>query len=220
MKRLGSKILGAILGILVVLAVRYVGDFIDTLGMDKKIDALAGVWYCMEDGQDQVADLMDLADFYEEEVAAIGEVSLEFVKIAEFRQDRTYRFSYDAQKSKANVRAMYETAVKNLYENRASLTALYGEEILDYSWEEFAQAYAEMYTMESMDALLDAFADNAYDYDKLGEDFETGTYTIKGDDIMCTITGEYVEEALGYKIDGQNLTLTYTNLVEYYTRAN
>ena len=28
-------------------------------------------------------------------------------------------------------------------------------------------------------AVLDAFADYAYDYDKLGEDFETGTYTIK-----------------------------------------
>ena len=218
MKRFGRKMLGLVLGVIIALGVRYAGDFIDTLGMDKKIDALAGIWYCMEDGQDDVASLLDLADFYEEEKALVGELSMNYVKIVEFTQSRTYRFSYDVDRTKAQVRSLYATAIENLYANRASLADVYGEEAADYTWEQFQQYYAQLYSKESYDVLLDTFTDNAYDYDKLGEDFETGTYTIKGDNIMCTITGESQAEALGYKIEGENLTLTYTNLVEHYTR--
>ena len=225
MKKFLGKMLGLVLGVLIALGVRYgvsyAGDFIDGLGMDKKIDALAGVWHCMEDGQEDVQDLLDLVDLYEEEKALVrSDLTFQFVKIVEFTQAQTYRFSYDVELTKQQVRDMYETAIEDLFENRAALTEVYGEELAGYTREQFRQFYAELYSMASYDELLDTFADNAYDYDKLGEDFETGTYTIKGDDIMCTITGQSQAEALGYDLEGGNLTLTYTNLVEYYTRAN
>ena len=221
MKKFAGKILGVVLGLLIVLGVRYAGDFIDTLGMDKKIDALAGVWHCMEDGQEDVQDLLDLVDLYEEEKALVREdLTFQFVKVVEFTQDKTYRFSYDVELTKRQVRDMYETVIEDLFENRAALVELYGVEIAGYTREQFRQFYTELYSMASYDELLDTFADNAYDYDKLGEDLETGTYTIKGDDIMCKITGHAEAEALGYDLDGDSLTLTYTNLVEYYTRAS
>lgn len=221
MKKFAGKILGVVLGLLIALGVRYAGDFIDTLGMDKKIDALAGVWHCMEDGQEDVQDLLDLVDLYEEEKALVREdLTFQFVKLVEFTQDRTYRFSYDVELTKRQVRDMYEAVIEDLFENRAALVELYGVEIAGYTREQFRQFYAELYSMASYDELLDTFADNAYDYDKLGGDFETGTYTISGDDIMCTITGESQAEALGYDLEGGELTLTYTNLVEHYTRAS
>lgn len=220
MKGFGRMIIKLVVAVIVVFGVNLARDMINEATMGSKIDELAGVWHCMEDGQEEVTPLLELVDFYEEEIALVGELSMNFVKEVEFTQERTYRFSYDVDKTKAQVRAMYSAAMDALYENRASLTGLYGEEIAGASKEDFLQFYAELYGMESYDALLTSFTDNAYDYDKLGEDYETGTYTIEGDDIMCTITGESQAESLGYKIEGDNLTLTYADMVENHTRAN
>ena len=57
-----------------------------------------------------------------------------------------------------------------------------------------------------------------YDYDSLSGKLETGTYYIDGNDIMCTITGQTMAESLGYKVDGNTLTLIYADGTEVYTR--
>lgn len=84
--------------------------------------------------------------------------------------------------------------------------------------EEFLGFYAEIYAAADGDAVLDLFVDNAYE--ALAEDWETGTYTIRLNQIMCTITGGTGAEALKYSIDGDTLVLTYVNAVETYTRSN
>ena len=220
MNRFTRKLLGTILGVAIVLAVRYGGDLIAEATMGPKIEELSGVWHCMEDNSYDAQDLLEIADFYEEELAVIGENPLNLVKLVEFRQDRTYRFSYDVDASKEQVRQFYAAALDDLYENRADLAEVYGDEVVVLTRDEFMQTYAEFYGMANYDALLDAFTDNAYRYDRLGEDTETGTYTIKGSDIMCTITGQDRAESLGYTLEGDNLSLIYSNDTEYYTRAN
>lgn len=220
METIKRMIIKIVVAVIVVFGVNFARDMINEATMGPKIEELSGIWHCMEDGQEDVQDLLELADFYEEEIALMGDLSMTFVKVVEFREDRSYRFSYDVEKTKEQVYKLYADAMEDLYEGRAALTGLYGEEIAGASREEFLQSYAELYSMSSYEELLTMFTDNAYHYDKLGEDFETGTYTIEGDDIMCTITGTTEAESLGYRIEGENLTLTYADLVEYYTRAN
>lgn len=215
-----KTILRTLLVIVIVALIAGVRTFFTENAMNDKIDQLAGVYTTLEDNTDGVQDLLSLIDLSQEELALTGGVELKLVKLVEFNQNRDYRFSYDAEQSKQQVRAMYADALDAIYQGRATLTALYGDEITTVTQEEFQQLYAELYSLTSYDELLDAFADNAFDYDALSEDYETGTYTVEGKKIMCTITGESEAEYLEYKLDGDTLTLTYSDMVETYTRAN
>lgn len=215
-----KTILRTLLVIVIVALIAGVRTFFTENAMNDKIDQLAGVYTTLEDNTDGVQDLLSLVDLAQEELALTGGVELKLVKLVEFTQNRDYRFSYDAEQSKQQVRAMYADALDAIYQGRATLTALYGDEIATATQEEFQQFYAELYSLTSYDELLDALADNAFDYDALSEDYETGTYTIEGKKILCTITGESEAEYLEYKLDGDTLTLTYSDMVETYTRAN
>lgn len=84
---------------------------------------------------------------------------------------------------------------------------------------EFQQYYAELYGQTNYTEMIDLFAENAYDYASLGEDLETGSYSIEGNQILCTATGQFKEETMRYKIEGDTLTLTYVDGVEVYTRS-
>lgn len=215
-----KTILRTVLVIVIVALIAGVRTFFTENAMNDKIDQLAGVYTTLEDNTDGVQDLLSLVDLAQEELALTSGVELKLVKLVEFTQNRDYRFSYDAEQSKQQVRAMYADALDAIYQGRATLTALYGDEIATATQEEFQQFYAELYSLTSYDELLDALADNAFDYDALSEDYETGTYTIEGKKILCTITGESEAEYLEYKLDGDTLTLTYSDMVETYTRAN
>lgn len=215
-----KTILRTVLVIVIVALIAGVRTFFTENAMNDKIDQLAGVYTTLEDNTDGVQDLLSLVDLAQEELALTSGVELKLVKLVEFTQNRDYRFSYDAEQSKQQVRAMYADALDAIYQGRTTLTALYGDEIATATQEEFQQFYAELYRLTSYDELLDALADNAFDYDALSEDYETGTYTIEGKKILCTITGESEAEYLEYKLDGDTLTLTYSDMVETYTRAN
>lgn len=215
-----KTILRTVLVIVIVALIAGVRTFFTENAMNDKIDQLAGVYTTLEDNTDSVSDLLSLVDLSQEELALTGGVELKLVKLVEFTQNRDYRFSYDAEQSRQQVRAMYADALDAIYQGCATLTALYGDEIATATQEEFQQFYAELYGLTSYDELLDALADNAFDYDALSEDYETGTYTIEGKKILCTITGESEAEYLEYKLDGNTLTLTYSDMVETYTRAD
>ena len=137
-----------------------------------------------------------------------------------FTAEKTYHFVYDVEGTIACVREFFVETFAALYEGRATLNEVYGQEFDQMTEAEFQQFYADLYSAENFETLMDQMAEGAYNYEKMAEPWETGTYSIKGDDIMCTITGETQAEALGYSIENDELTLTYSDAVEVYTRAN
>lgn len=185
-----------------------------------KIDALAGSWTMVtDDTESQALILLENIDFYEEEIALVDMTALDYVKRVEFTTGMTYRFVVDADGTKTCVREFFEGVFNSLYENRAALNEVYGMEFDPMTREQFEQFYADLYEYADFTAMLDEFAGNAYDYEAFDEPLETGTYTIVGDQIMCTMTGDSRAESLGYGISGDRLTLTYSNDVEVYTKA-
>lgn len=192
------------------------------IGCDSSayLEALTGVWECQEAFTDEdINGLLEASDFYAEEIAVIDVEELSFVKIAEFKADKTYRFAYDGEDAKERIRVFFTEVLADLYENREQLTELYGEDLGSLTQAEFEQGYAELYGCASYTELIEMFTENCYDYEALSADYETGTFTVDSRRIMTTIAGQIEEEYLDYTLDGDTLTLGYIDAVETYTRA-
>ena len=174
----------------------------------KKIEELAGTWICVaQDEEEYAIGLLENIEMYEEEIALVDLSVLQDAKLVEFRSDKTYRFAYSVEETKACVYDFY-------------VSAIYEMDFEAMNEQEFYQFYAELYGMADFKSLLTAITEDAYDYAALAEDFETGTYSIDGDDIMCTMDGDVKAEALGYEIEGNTLTLYFLDVTEVYTRVN
>lgn len=188
---------------------------------EDKMAELAGVWYCRaDDTEEQARGLLESIEFYEEEIALVDLTGLDDVMLVEFDAEGNYHFAWYTDGIKECLREFYDGAFAALYDGRATLNDVYGLSFDDYTEEEFYLFYAELYVCADYAELLDVLVEYSYDYDSLGEPFETGTFTIDGYSLMCTITGESEAEALGYKIEGDTLTLTYADAVQVYTRGN
>lgn len=207
---------------LVLASVLLLGLLCGCESTQEKMQALSGTWYkVVEDTEEQARALLDNIDLYEEEIALVDLTSLSYVKIVEFDMENNYRFAYDVEGCKEYVRTFYVGCFDSIFEGRAVLNEAYSDFGLDFSAmskEELQQFYADLYEYADFNALIDAFVDNAYDYESLAEDIETGTYTIRGNKINCTVTGETEEEYMIYSIENDVLTLTYADDVEVYTR--
>lgn len=188
---------------------------------DIKMEELAGTWVTVKaDTQEEAMGLLENIEAYEEEIALTDLDSLEYVKVVGFNEDGTYYFGYDVEGTMACVRDFYDRYFKALYEGRTALNEAYGETFDEMSEGEFRQFYADLYGYVDYIEMLDTFAEIAYDYEALEEPLETGRFTIDGDDLMCTIDGEYEAESLGAAVEEGVLTLTYSDGVEVYSRAN
>ena len=186
---------------------------------EDKMAALSGTWNMRtSDSVSNAQMLVDSIELYPEEIALVDLNSLEQVKNVTFNMDGTYSFGYDVNGTLDCVRDFYVGVFDALYEGRAALSNSYDVDISAMTREEFNQFYAELYSAADFDALIELFVDNSYDTDSLAEPYETGTYTIKGKELMCTITGESEAESLPYEINGYSLTLHFSNMDETYTR--
>ena len=185
----------------------------------QKIQKLSGTWVTiLPDSEENALFLLEAIELFEEEIALVDLTSLNEAIAVEFREDHTYRFAYDMDLLWECVYEFYQGAFSSLYENRTSLNQVYEMDFSTMSEGEFQQFYAEIYGFASFSELVTYMADIGYDYESLAEDLETGTYTIRGSEIFCTVTGETQEESLGYRIDGNQLLLIYADGTEYYTR--
>ena len=190
-----------------------------------KMEDLAGVWHMeVQDSAEQARELLDSIEAYEEEIALADLNSLKYVKVVEFHEDKTYCYYADAEGTKDFVREFYEGYFAALYEGRAALSEAYGgEDFVSMDEAAFQQYYADLYGYATYTELVDAFTENAYDYAALEEPSETGTFTISGDMIKCTETGNSFDEGMEAMIYGDNnehLTLTYSNGTENYIRVD
>ncbi len=185
----------------------------------EKIAELSGVWTMRrDDTAEQAQMLLENIDFYAEEIALVDLNSLDEVRQVEFTSDKNYSFSYDVDATKACVREFYTGVFQALYDGRDSINGLYTTPFDGMDQATFNLFYASLYSCTTFEELLDRCVENAYNWDSLAEPFETGTYSVKGDKILCTITGQSQAEALGYSIEENTLTLTYSNATEVYSR--
>lgn len=185
-----------------------------------KMEDLNGTWVTVkEDTEEEAMGLLENIEAYEEEIALADLNSLEYVKVVGF-DDGDYYFGYDVEGTMACVRDFYDRYFEALYEGRTTLNEAYGTTFDDMSESEFRQFYAELYGYVDYIEMLDHFAEIAYDYEGLEEPYETGVFEIDGDDLMCTITGEYEAEALGVELEEGTLTLIFADATEVYTRAD
>lgn len=187
-------------------------------GGSASAEDLAGEWHMtIPCPQEDATYLLDIMDLYAEERAFVDLGSMNYILAASFSADGSYSFVYDVEANKACVRAFYEGVMTALYENRAELTDLYGEEAVAMSREEFEQLYAEAYGMVSFEFLMNSLVEYAYDYEALAEPLEEGTFKIVGSNLMCTTDGE--TSSIGFALDGDTLTLSYSDGEEVYTRV-
>ena len=189
----------------------------------SKISAadLTGVWSTtFEDAPEEVTYLLDYVDLYEEERAFVADVKLDAVITVEFGEDGTICFQYDVEANKVCVRAFYEAVINALFENRAALTELYGEEVAAMDLAAFQQFYAEVYGFADYAGFMDELVETVYDYDALGEPIKKGTFKILGETLMITPEGSEEKETIGLKLDGTTLTLTYSDGDEVYTKIS
>ncbi len=217
MKRFLSRVLGGVLAVLIVYGVQAI---FTNVVMPGKIDDLAGTYVTQDyvDAETTEGLLTDY-DFYTEEIALVDLNSLYAPRYVEFDTDKNYTFYYDAQGFRQNVEAFLRQAFESMYAGRDQLSAVYDVDFSAMSLAEFQSYYAELYSQPSFDELIRMLSDDAYDYDYVAQDTEVGTFTIEEDKILCTISGHINAEAMGYKLSGDTLTLTFTNSVQTYTRV-
>lgn len=217
MKRFISRMIGAVLAVAIIYGVQAIFTHVVTPG---KIEKLAGT-YVTEDyiGAKDVEELLTGYDFYSEEIALIDRNTLCAPRYVRFTADKTYSFYYDADGFRSNVEAFLCQAFASMYARRDQLAGLYDVDFSAMTEAEFQNYYASLYSTASFDDLITALADDAYDYNYIALDMENGTFTIEEDKILCTISGQTNAEAMGYKLSGDTLTLTFTNSVQTYTRV-
>ena len=188
-----------------------------------KMEEVVGVWETkLPDTEVQAEALLLNVEAYEEEIALADLSSLEYVKVAEFREDKMYEFRVDAEGTKVCVRSFFESYFDALYEGRTTLNEAYGITFDEMTEEEFKQFYVDMYGCESFDSMLDIFTENAYDYVALEEPLDEGIFSLKGDRIDCVSLGDGESGEIEVVISGENgerMMLTYSDGVENYDRA-
>lgn len=184
---------------------------------EDKYAALAGTWRMVEqDSEEQVMVLLEGIDLYEEEIAVVDKTTLRYAWIYEFDTAGNFRQADDIPATKDCVREFYTGMFQDLYDNRAGLGALYEQDFAAMSQDEFHLFYANLYGFETFDALIDQFVENAYFYDEW-TDYRNGTFTFDGD--LLDIQDGAKTYTLGYKIEGDTLTISYSDGEEVYTRV-
>lgn len=192
--------------------------------IEDKYAALAGTWIMYQpDSEEQVMILLESIDLYEEEIALVDKTSLRYAWIVEFDTAGNIRQAQPVDENKALVREFYEGMFDAFFEGRASLDDLYEDDLSAMSREEFDQFYATLYGFETFEALLDQFVINAYKYDEW-TDLRNGTFTFESNrlsivDSVKDENGLPQSYSIIYKLEGDTLTLTYSDGEEVYTKV-
>ena len=181
---------------------------------------IVGTWICRKlDTNETKESLMDAIDLYDEEKALVTG-PLYTAKVVCFKDDGSYYFTEDPDGVKQYVRDFYKQMFAQMYAGRASLvttSAEYGTDLSQLTEEEFYKFYADLYSYASFEALLNGLAENVYDYDNF-EPYERGTYTVGSKKINFDATTDADDGVAEYKVDGDKLTITYSDGSETYTK--
>lgn len=198
------------IGVLVGLLLGGVFFVIDEVQMKPKIEELSGTWEGEFESDLSWEEVFETFEFYEEEVDILRDNQLlsgnvSFVDVATFTKDRKFSISSNNDKTAQLIRTHLESAFDVLYNNRTQLNVVYSEDFSKYTKADFESFYAEMYSYDSYELLLQGFVESLYDYYTV----EEGTYKIDDDLIVIKNTGKSEKLWIEYKIEDGVLYLSY-----------
>ncbi len=190
-----------------------------------KMAALVGTYhevytYPEEDVKELLTDYLEA---YDAEIALADLTSYKEVYVAKFDADGNYYLNIDADATIDYVEDFYDGYFTALYEGRTTLNdaySAYGITFDEMTEDEFKQFFAEMYSQEDYAALIEYLVDADYYYGLEEEYEDAGTYTIRNGKIYCKENGASEEETLGYNLEGDTLTLYFSDSTDIYTKVN
>lgn len=172
---------------------------------------------------DEASKLLLDFGFYEEEYAFTDITKMQWVDQVTFTADGKYTMEYDAAKTEAEMKAFIDGMISDIYANLDSMEEVYGVTSADFdSEEEFKEAYAvDLYGMDSYDQFLNDMVQDIlfdyYDFNNMVYDF--GTYKVTSKGIEMTEDGDTTAYLCGAEINGNELTLTFSEGPVTYTKA-
>jgi len=219
-KNIFARIGGFILSIIIFIASAWgmgmLEGFVE-MGVESGLEAIVydnavlGVWETEIKGTEKTRmNLLNNISLSDKEIDLCKWIEFKYVKIHEYNDNGTYKVYYD------NVHSV-------LYANRKSLHDYYLKnykiKIKDMSRNEFYNAVAKLYKQENYQKMLEYFVDIAYDYEDI-KNIESGTYTMRKEDIYVTVEGENLQQSIGYTVKNKDtLILEYSDSTETYTRV-
>ena len=181
---------------------------------------LAHKWVMMDNyTEDGARENLEAFGFYEEEIALADLTCIGAVRYLTFGTDGSYSFIYNEEETHEKLVAYYDNYITNLFNNRDKLVDDYGADVIDELSDEetFKEFYAYMFSCETYEALLDALADDTFDFSEANEQ---GTYKLTGDTVILYENGGSDGATIGVALEGNTLTITYTDGTEVYTLAD
>lgn len=181
---------------------------------------LAHKWVMIDNyTEDGARENLEAFGFYENEVALADLTCIGAVRYLTFGSDGTYSFIYDEEETHEKLVAYYDSFITNLYNNKDKLVDDYTAEVIDELSDEetFKEFYAYMFSCETYEALLDALADDTFDFT---DTTEQGTYKLAGKTVVLYENGGSDGATIGVALEGNTLTITYTDGTEVYTLAD
>lgn len=182
-------------------------------------DAIIGHWETVRYyTSDSMRRSMEDLDLYAEEIAMMDLGAVGYVDVFEIRDDKTYTITCDAEKSIAMVQQYFRDAFATFYQNRSELDDLYEDDLGSMTESQLQQFYADLYGQTDFDALIELFVYSITNEEYLLEGTEKGTYRVSRNRIWCTPEGEKEAQYIDFVVDGDILTLTYSDETVKYTR--
>ena len=183
---------------------------------------LTGTWVCRSrESDEQIAEIVESIDLYEEEIALI-DTPLYTAVTATFTEDGTYALAEDETLSKQYIREFFDGMFTDLYEGRANLAntyADYGVDLSQLSEEEFYLFYAELYSSETYEALLDNLSENLYT-DEAFEPYDEGTFKATSKIISFDAIDDELDGAAEYELEDDRLSIKFTNGTMVFYKQN
>ena len=182
-------------------------------------ESIQGTWIAVTvDDKEATRDFLESLEFFDEEIALMDLNTMKTVQKLEFREDGTYEMGIDADGCREAMEEFFDGMMEALYNGRASLTEVYGEEIATLSKEEFNQFYAELFGCETIEEFKSVFASEVVDFDGIEEDNETGKYNAAMGTIYFTKDGASEAETAPYEIKGGKLKVDFADVDVEYTK--
>lgn len=189
----------------------------------SKYAQIQGTWLS-EQHMDENTKLQILENIVccEEGIAVCSDIPLSYYDAFDFKMDRTYQMYCDAIRTKAQIQEYCENVIDTLYRERSSLVSIFGDGVQEMNDSEFFEAYASLYNLQSKDELVTFFVEALYDYDKMAETVEEGTYWMANHRIYFKDSAENSEtHYTSYEIDSDGqLILQYSDGPRTFFRPN